>query len=112
MPECYNFLRLPGVDVFSPDLREGITMMFLGITALYVAGAVAFYGYLVATAVDESDLPTLSHRRWRRAHAFQPVRHHRAGQTVLSRWQPAPRPVHVRVSASRRLDRRLDWRCR
>ena len=49
-------------------------MAFLGIAATYVAAATAFYWYLMATAVEESELLAQTHHHWRRAHPYRSAR--------------------------------------
>ena len=46
-------------------------MAFLGMAASYVAAATAFYWYLMATAVDESELLGQPRRQWRHAHPYR-----------------------------------------
>ncbi len=107
MPECYNSIRPPGLIGFQPGMREGTTMMFFGITAFYVAAASTFYWYLMATAVDESDLQTASPRHWRHARPYRPTAR-RVARNTVSHWRSAPRLIPIPISAGRR----LDWRTR
>ena len=49
-------------------------MAFLGIAATYVAAATTFYWYLMATAVEESELLAQPRRQWRHAHSYRAAR--------------------------------------